>query len=42
MSISAWLKLPSHIDQCSGDGPVESFFEALMDAHDQLWNDDES
>ena len=27
MSISAWLKLSSHIDQCSGDGSVESFFK---------------
>ena len=38
----AWLKLSSHIDQCSGNGTCRIIFEALMDAHDQLWNDDKS
>ena len=27
MSLSAWLKLSSHIDQCIGDGSNESFLK---------------
>lgn len=42
VSISAWLKLSSHIDQSIVVmDQMNHFFKALVDAHGQPWNDDE-